>query len=280
MALFLISLCLLGVSPEGRVTGARDSDWGFVDSAFELNVLNVWEISWAYHALGLATWENGSTVSIVFVNNVGNELNSLNPATGGSAGAVPKPAAAQDGFGVAYNGSVSNSAWYINSWQNTDLHYSEDNFSTWQTVPNPAGSEGRGMSCDGVNYYQGHGTSVTVFVPGGSHQTFNEMAPDLITGVAVVPGPSDETCVMTTCYDTDVFMVFSYNGSAMTPLGYAFTPSSLSVFQRLGITWCPNRNSLFFSYQATSAHHRIAELEIDYSASLTNETWGAIKSAF
>lgn len=280
MALVLISLCLLGVSPDGSIGGGSAGSWDPLDSTFELTVINTWQVTWAHHALGLATWESGSTVNIVFVNSLGAELNSLDPATGQSAGAVPKPPAAQVGFGVAYNGSLSTPIWYINSWVNTDLHYSDDNFATWQTVPNPAGTSGRGMSFDGVNYYQGNSTSLTVFTPGGSHQTFSGMAPDQISGVAVVPGPSDETHVMVTTYNFDVFSVYSYDGSTMAPVADGVTPPSLNAAQRFGLTWCPSRNSLFLSYKTPSDNYMIAELELDYGTSLTNETWGAIKSAF
>jgi hypothetical protein len=279
MTFALIALCLTGISPDGNLNTPVMNNWSPVDAVINFTVLETWDITWADHALGLATWESGSTVNIIFSNSIGAELNSLDPATGASAGSVSKPAGSQSGFGVAFNNSLTTPIWHINSWQNSNLYYSEDNFSTWQTITNPCGTTGRGMSFDGTNYYQSQSDGVRIFTPGGSGQLFSALAPSQISGVAVVEYDTDATYFLITAYTTDIFVLYSYDGSSVTQVATGTTPAGLGATQRHGLTYCPSRGSIFFSYPV-SGGSRISEMSFDVSSALTRETWGAIKSSF
>lgn len=278
MQFILMTLCLLGVSPDGNVNDGVISNWSPVDMTIEFTVLETWNIDWSANCLGLTTWESGSTVNIVFSSSSGNELNSLDPATGGSTGAIPKPSGSLNGFGVAFNNNLTTPIWHINSWQSGDLFYTEDQFSTWQTIANPCGTGGRGMSYDGEAYWQNNTTSLVRFIPGGTSQTFTDMAPTQISGVAVVPGPTDDTYVMVTTYNTNTFILYSYDGTSMTQVATGVNPAGLGNTNRLGLTWCDSRSSLFFSY-AVSSGYEIAELQFDV-VSLSRDTWAGIKTSF
>lgn len=276
MQFLLVALCLTGFSGDGNLHSAGIGGWSPVDATIEFTVLNTWDITWAVHALGLASWESGSDVNIVFVNSSGSELNSLDPATGQTAGSVPKPAGSGVGFGVAYNSNPGAPIWHINSWVNSLLYYTEDQFGTWQTVSNPSGTSGRGMSFDGESYWQSNSEALVRFTPGGTSQTFPGAAPTQISGVTVVPGDDPGlTYILLTTYNTNIFILYSYNGSSITQVATGVAPPGLGVTSRLGLAWCTSRNSLFFSYNGP----RISELEFSV-VSLSRDTWAGIKSSF
>ncbi len=278
--MIVLSVTTAGFCYDGNLHGPELPGWSPVDAAIQFQVLNTYNITWAYHALGLASWEGGGAVTIVFVNNIGDELNSLDPATGGGAGAVPKPAGAGYGFGVAYNGDPGDPYWIINSSSYPPyLWYTEDQFATWQTAANPAGTYGRGMSYDGEYYWQSNGTDLIRFTPGGAGTSFPDMAPILISGVTVVPGDNpSHTYVMITTYE-DMFVLYEYDGSGMTQVAIGVTPPHLGVRARLGLCWCNTRNSLFFSYSTPSGGCKISELTFEV-LSLSPDTWAGIKSSF
>lgn len=279
MQLLLIALCLTGFSEDGNINSVGISGWSPVDATITFNVLNTWPITWADQVLGLATWENGSAVNIVYCESSGMEIGSLNPATGGTAGSQPKPSGAQMGFGIAFNDNMTTPIWHINSWQNSNLWYTEDQFSTWQTIANPSTTNGRGMSYNGTDYWQSSQTSLVRFVPGGSSETFSGIAPTQISGVACVPGDNPSyDYIMVTTYNTDIFALYSYDGTSLTQVATGTTPSGLGNTNRLGLTYSYDRGSLFFAY-ATSGGYSITELEFDV-VSLTRDTWAGIKSSF
>jgi hypothetical protein len=280
MQILMIALCLAGFGDDGNLHTAGLPGWSPVDASIEFDVLNTWTISWADQVLGLATWESGSTVNIIYAESSGMELGSLDPATGSSAGSVPKPAGCGNGFGVVFNDNLTTPIWHINSWGNSNLYYTEDNFSTWQTVSNPCGTGGRGMSFDEDEYYwQSNSTSLVRFIPGGASTSFSGAAPTQISGVAVVPGENPSYIyVLVTTYNTDTFILWSYDGASMTQVATGVTPSGLGNSNRLGLTWCPSRESLFFAY-AVSGGYKISELDFQV-VSLTRDTWAGIKSAF
>jgi hypothetical protein len=279
MQFVFMALCLTGIADDGGIGAVGLNDWSPVDATITFNVLQTWDITWANHALGMATWESGSTVNIVFSNSIGAELNSLDPATGGTAGSIPKPAGSGAGFGVGYNDNLTTPIWHINSWANSNHWYSEDGFSTWQTTSNPSGSNGRGISWDGSHYWQSNETGLVRYLLGGSSQSFTGIAPTQISGVAYIPGPSrDIGHVMVTTYNTNIFVLYSWDGASLVQEATGVSPASLNVTTRYGLTWCPSRSSLFFSYSSGSAY-RIAELTFDV-VSLSRDTWAGIKSSF
>jgi len=99
MQFLMIALCLTGFSEDGNLNSGGISDWSSVDASITFNVLNTWTITWADQVLGLATWENGSSVNIVYCESSGMEIGSLDPSTGGSAGTQSKPSGCGNGFG-------------------------------------------------------------------------------------------------------------------------------------------------------------------------------------
>lgn len=279
MTLIMLVLSLTGFADDGNLNGAGLSDWSPVDATITFSVLNTWPITWADQVLGLESWESGSTVNIVYCESSGMEIGSLNPATGGSAGSVPKPAGCGNGFGIAFNDNLTTPVWHINSWGNSNLWYSEDSFSTWQTIANPCGTNGRGIAFDGEAYWQSNQTSLVRFTPGGSSTTFSAVAPTQISGVAVVPGVNPAyVYLMLTTYNTDVFVLYSYDGTSLVQVATGTGPTGLGNTNRLGLTWCEYRNSLFYSY-AVSGGYAISELDFDVVA-LSRDTWAGIKSAF
>ncbi len=64
----------------------------------------------------------------------------------------------------------------------------------------------------------------------------------------------------------------------MTQVATGVSPAGLGNTNRLGLSWCESRSSLFFSY-AVSGGYEIAELEFDV-VSLTRDTWAGIKTSF
>lgn len=279
MQFLLIALCLTGYADDGNLNSGSINGWSPVDATITFSVVNTWTITWATQVLGLTTWESGSTVNIVWAESTGMKLGSIDPASGTSAGEVPKPAGCGNGFGVSFNDNLTTPIWHINSWQYGNLWYTEDLFTTWQTITNPAGTGGRGMSYDGDQYWQSNSTSLMVFTPGGASQTFTNAAPTQISGVAVVPGPNPAyTYVLITTYNTDIFILYSYDGSTITQEATGTTPGSLGATNRYGLTYSPYRESLFFSYPAGGGY-RISEMTFDVT-SLTRDSWAGIKSSF
>lgn len=279
MQFLMIALCLTGFSEDGNLNSGGISNWSPVDATITFSVLNTWTITWADQVLGLSTWETGSAVNIVYCESSGMEIGSLNPATGGSAGSQPKPAGSQNGFGIAFNDNLTTPIWHINSWQNSNLYYTEDNFSTWQTIANPSAGNGRGMTYDGTDYWQSNQTSLVRFQPGVGAETFAGIAPTQISGVAYVPGDNPSyNYYMVTTYNTDIFALYSYDGANLTQVATGTTPSGLGNSNRLGLTYSFDRESLFFAY-ATSSGYAISELEFDV-VSLNRDTWAGIKSSF
>lgn len=279
MQLIMIALCLVGFSDDGNLNSPAINDWSPVDASISFTVLDTWNITWADQVLGLATWETGSSVNILYCESSGMEIGSLNPATGATAGSAPKPAGAGMGFGIAFNDNLTTPIYHINSWQNSNLWYTSDNFSTWQTVANPCATGGRGMSYDGENYWQSNSTSLVRFVPNVGAQTFTNAAPTQISGVAVVPGDNPSyTYVLITTYNTDTFILYSFDGTNLTQVATGTQPSGLGNSARYGLTWSYDRESLFFGYPI-SGGYAISELEFDV-VSLTRDTWAGIKSAF
>jgi hypothetical protein len=279
MQLIMFVLCLTGFADDGNLHSAGISDWSPVDASITFNVLNTWNITWADQVLGLTSWESGSTVNIIYSESSGMELGSLNPATGVSAGSVPKPAGCGNGFGVVFNDNITTPIWHINSWGNSNLYYSLDSFVSWQTVANPCGTNGRGIAFDGTYYWQSNQTSLLRFTPGGSSVTFSSVAPTQISGVAIVPGANPSyTYIMLTTYNTDTFILYSYDGTNLVQVATGTQPAGLGNTNRLGLAWCEYRESLFFSY-AISGGYAISELEFNV-VSLSRDTWAGIKSAF
>jgi hypothetical protein len=279
MQIFMVMLCLAGFADDGNLNSSGISDWSPVDATITFSVLNTWSITWTAQALGLTSWESGSDVNIVFSSSTDAELESLNPVTGASAGSVPKPAGSQSGFGVVFNADPATPVWHINSWNNSNLFYTEDVFTTWQTVSNPCGTDGRGIAFDGEYYWQSSSTSLVRFTPGGSSITFSGVAPTQISGVAIVPGDNPSyTYIMVTTYNTDIFILYSYDGANLVQLATGTQPAGLGNSNRLGLTWCEYRDSLFFSY-GTSSGYSISELDFDV-LSLNADTWAGIKSSF
>jgi hypothetical protein len=279
MQFLMIALCLTGFSEDGNMNSAGFSDWSPVDATITFNVLNTWSITWADQVLGLATWESGSAINIVYCESAGMEIGSLNPNTGGSAGSQPKPSGAQNGFGIAFNDNMTTPIWHINSWQNSNLYYTEDQFATWQTITNPVGSAGRGMSYNGTDYWQSNSTSLVRFQPGVGAETFTGIAPTQISGVACVPGDNPAyDYIMVTTYNTDIFALYSYDGTSLTQVATGVTPAGLGNSNRLGLTYSYDRESLFFAY-ATASGYSISEMEFDV-VSLSRDTWAGIKSSF
>lgn len=279
MQFVMIALCLAGFSEDGNLNSGGISGWSPVDATITFNVINTWTITWADQVLGLATWENGSSVNIVYCESSGMEIGSLNPATGGSAGSENKPSGAQMGFGIAFNDNMTTPIWHINSWQNANLWYTEDLFTTWQTIANPATTNGRGMSYNGEDYWQSSQTGLIRFQPGVGAQTFTGVAPTQISGVACVPGDNPSyDYVMVTTYNTDTFVLSAYDGTNLTQVATGVTPTGLGNSNRLGLTYSYDRESLFFAY-AISGGYAISEMEFDV-VSLSRDTWAGIKSSF
>ncbi|MFO7626015.1 MAG: hypothetical protein R6V62_01995 [Candidatus Fermentibacteraceae bacterium] len=279
MQILMIALCLTGFSEDGNINSGGISGWSPVDASITFNVLNTWTITWATQVLGLATWETGSQVNIIFSNSSGMEIGSLDPSTGGTAGSVSKPSGCGSGFGIAFNDNPTTPVWHINSWSYANLWYTEDNFSTWQTITNPSGTNGRGMTFDGTDYWQSSQTSLVRFQPGVGAETFTGVAPTQISGVAYVPGDNPSyDYIMITTYNTNTFILYSYDGTSLTQVATGTTPTGLGNTNRLGLTYSFDRGSLFFAY-AISGGYAITEMEFDV-VSLSRDTWAGIKSSF
>ena len=279
MQFVMIALCLAGFSGDGNLNSGSIPGWSPVDATITFNVLNTWSITWASQVLGLTTWETGSSVNIVFSNSTGAELGSLDPSTGGSAGSQPKPAGSSTGFGVVFNDSPSTPIWYINSWAQSNLYYTEDVFVTWQTIANPVGTLGRGMTYDGTDYWQSSEQNIVRYQPGVGAETFPNVAPSQISGVAFVPGDNPSYIyIMITTYNDDIFILYSYDGSSFTQVATGTAPAGLGNTGRHGLTYCFDRGSLFFAYP-TSSGYSISEMQFDV-VSLSRDTWAGIKSAF
>jgi hypothetical protein len=281
-ALFLVlaAAAALATSPDGCTEGPTASRRmaPAADATVTITLEDEWELTWAAQALGMDAWESGSTVNIVFASRNDQQLNSLDPSTGGGAGSADLAPDNTNCFGVVWNNNVADAVWHTNDWTDNVLYYSDDDFVSWQTTPNPAGNDGRGMDFDGTDYWQSSGSQgVYRFQPGTGQELISIPGlPGQISGLSVFPYDGDVGLVVT-FYQINKLYFYVWNGTILDFLGDADTP--YTAYRNYGLAYCDYNEMLYWSYQTTAGTRYIAELSFEIEEALTRSTWGQIKSA-
>ncbi len=279
MQFLMIALCIAGFGDNLPITG-EGPGWSPVDAEIQFEVLNDYHITWADKICGMEyvpIFPFSPDPLVLF--STQDSAKTLNPATGAPGNfSECRPDGSGLGFGIAVDNIDSTIV--LNSETNTNLWYylgGED----WLTAPNPAGTNGTGLTCEGNGYYwQGNGTGLVRFKINGPSTNFSNMAPSGISGVTVVPSDDpSKTRILVTTYDTDTFVLWEFDGGSMTQIATGVTPPSLNANRRRGLCWDSSRNSLFLAYQKSDDTYRICELNFEV-LSMPQDTWAGIKSAF
>ena len=269
----------LAYAPDGCTEGpvTSRSIAPSTDADINITVEDEWLMDWASKVLGMDAWYSGPTVNIVFASPDDMQLNSLDPSTGGSAGAEDLDPANVYCFGVVWNDNVDTPVWHTNDWFQSVLYYTEDYFSTWETTTNPAGNNGRGMDFDGTDYWQSYSDAGVYRFQPGTGQEFISISglPGQISGLSVFPYEGNIGLVIT-FYQTDAFYFYEWDGSSMTMLGEAATP--YSVYRSYGLAYCEYNEMLYWAYQTSGGDRYIAELSFTIEEALQPTTWGQIKA--
>ena len=246
--------------------------------AITLTVINTWSITWAQQCIGMDVWEDGSEVYVMFSSPYyDGQIDCLDLSTGTSGGAMNLDPANTGAFGVAWNNSLVHPIYLTDDWNLNDLYYTEDNGTTWNTLPNPAEHNGRGMDFDGSDYWMTNSDiGVYRFLPGTGAQaiTLPEVT-NMLAGLTVFPLNGDMGLALTN-YITTTMWFYSWDGTDMTFLGTADSPAACS--NSYGLAYCEFSETIFWSYKQ-SGNLYISEIEFEIT-SLENSTWGSIKADF
>lgn len=278
MVLAAVSVSL-AFAPDGCIEGPvmSHSMVPATDASITITLEDEWLVDWASQVLGMDAWNDGSYVNIVFSSRNDMQLSSLDPSTGGSAGAVDLDPANTNCFGVVWNDDLSNPVWHTNDWTDNVLYYTEDQFTTWETTANPAEDDGRGMDFDGTDYWQSYkDEGVYRFQPGTGQELISISGlPGQISGLSVFPYEGNMGLVVT-FYQTNAFYFYEWDGASMTMLGEAPTP--FSVYRNYGLAYCEFNEMLYWAYQTSGGDRYIAELSFTIEEALQPTTWGQIKA--
>ena len=247
------------------------------DATITVTLEDEWLVDWAAQVLGMDSWNSGTTVNIIFSSRNDMQLNSLDPASGTSAGTADLDPGNTNCFGVVYNDNATTPIYHTNDWALSTLYYTEDLFVTWETTTNPAGSSGRGMDFDGTDYWQSYSDDGVYRFEPGVGQEFIAISglPSLISGLAVFPH-NGNTGMVVTFYQTNKLYFYEWDGSSMELLGEADTP--YSVYRNYGLAYCEYNEMLYWAYQLSSGDRYIAELSFEIDEALQTSTWGSIKA--
>lgn len=201
---------------------------------------------------------------------------------GTPSAALPLSAGNAGCFGVArdYDYGSGNDVFYTSDWSAPNLFYTEDLGASWNTVPSPAGSNGRGMDFDGTHYWITNGTSGGLwrFQPGVSQTGIS--IPEVTgqpSGLTVFDYGSSFGVAVTT-YNNHSIWFYEWSGSSLSFLGSAACP--VACASSYGLAYDPYQEIIFWSYRDASNNYWISKLDFEISVSLQCDTWGAIKSCF
>lgn len=262
--------CISSVVPAVPQTGGTD--------AVTLNLLNDWVLT--EKALGLDVFISGSGDYVLGVDNNLDIVQAYEPATGTPVGFLTLDAANAFCFGVAWNNDPIDETYYTDDWAVGNLFFTDDFGSTWSTSSNPAGTMGRGMDFDGLDYWMTSTTTGSVwrFQPGVGQD--NIPVPDVsgnLSGITVYPEGSDIGVIVAGYNDTFLHF-YVWDGSTLDYVGAAAYPVP-ALGSSYGLAYYETNGTLFWSYKDTSDNYHLAELEFDTTA-LQQSTWGNIKSSF
>ncbi|MCD4702677.1 MAG: hypothetical protein K8S24_12555, partial [Candidatus Aegiribacteria sp.] len=195
------------------------------DNTITVTAINEWEISWTGYAFGIDIFEDGSNATVMFVDYMADQIHSLDPATGGSAGpGIDLDSDNQFCMGIVWNNSISSPVWYTNDIYDTVLYCTDDNFVTWSTVADPSGDTGRGMDFDGTDHWVAlRPNGIIRFQPGGSSETLSTPevpSSSYMNGITTFPYEGD-TRIAITSWEAENIYFYSWDGSILVFLGSA-----------------------------------------------------------
>ncbi len=282
MRLFLI-LFLVPFAVLANEDGCTETAIGIIpgsgggDATITLTILDTWTPSWAGQCLGMDVWETGSSVNVIFSSRSDMQINSLDPVSGTSAGTIDLDGGNTNCFGVAWNNDLTTPIYHTDDWSDNVLYYTEDYGTSWSTVSNPAGTQGRGMDCDGTDYWITNSSAgLYRFTPGGSSEAISvPEVPSQMSGLTVFPYLGDLGLCITT-YNNHYFYFYVWDGSTATYLGNAACPTAVSG--SYGLAYSDDRGTIFWSYN--SGGYQIAEVDFVIDVALDRMTWGEIKATF
>lgn len=276
-----IILCLLAAAfaDNGRLPSADMEEATPYEGRADitLNLINTFTPSGQVFGL-FADDPAGADAWLLTMNKTAMRIDIYDAAGGSMTGSINLDTENTSGFGVALH--TANSQFYTNDWLKTDLFYTDNWGSTWNTIFDPTDTAGRGLDYDGaffwttngtgsiVRFYPGYGTFTTLSVPETSGQ---------LTGITAFPYQS-YICVALTSYSAQSIWFYLYDGYTLSYLGAAITPvSSQSSY---GLAYSTNLESIFWAYEPTGGGYRISQMEFEVSQALNQSTWGGIKRAF
>ncbi len=244
--------------------------------AVTLTLLNDWPL--AEKALGLDVFVNGSTVYILGADNVLDIVQAYD-VTGAPAGVMTLDPANDSCFGVAWNDDPTDDTYYTNDWSDNVLYYTDNFGSSWTTVPNPAGSNSRGMDFDGTDYWctNGGGGGLWRFQPGTGQE--NIAVPEVAgnpSGLTVFPSGGN-IGVAVASYSSNYIYFYEWNGSTMTFLGSASCPATCA--SSFGLGYSSVSNTIYWAFKDSSNVYHLGEFSFTITA-LERSSWGSIKTSF
>lgn len=271
------ALCAFGwVDEDGRDSSIPSSPSPYTNDAISLNYVGSFQVSTAYHILGLAHCTSGPAIglkdsvrdSLRWVDYSGTQTHAI-----GGYGS--------SGFGICHTWPVPY-GWFSNSWISSDMYYYEDG-AGWSTAwANPAGTYGRGMEYNTVtNYFWQTSSSTGVYWmdEAGANTYFALSEPgSQMSGITVFPYNGNLGIIITT-YDYQDWHFYEFEpGGGFTYLGSA-NPGISSFDGSYGITYNPDNDTFFWSYKLSGDIFWIGEYSVSGLA-LEKDTWGGIKSEF
>ena len=230
--------------------------------------------------LGL-DWLNSEDGYVIMASAEDDRINRWDAAGGCMAGGIDLMDTNTNCFGVA--AGPEGAILTTNDWMLSNLFVNSG--GVWVDLPeNPAVSLGRGMEFDEATgeYWEAataNGVySIYNFVPGGTTNRFIISEPSYqLSGLAVFPC-NGNLGVVVTSYNVHQFYFYEYDGSTLTHFGTVPCPS-MGQAQSYGLCYADSRGTFFWSWAKGSACY-LSELDIDFDAGLTPDTWGGIKAQF
>ena len=230
-------------------------------------------------ALGLYMIE---LTALCGVNNDEGKVYGYEPTAGGVSFVMDlDPGNASSCFGVIFGDEFSGpERFYTNDWNGNDLYYTLDWGASWNTVFDPAFSEGRGMDYDGAYLWSTYGYGKLVRFQPETTPFDTLMVPETsgqLSGLTVFPWEGD-LCVAVTSFGSDGAWFYLWDGAALEYLGFGSFPVTSDT--AYGLAYSEDLETLFLSYEDYSGDFWIAAMSLDISAALEQSTWGAVKASF
>ncbi|MBD3277012.1 MAG: hypothetical protein GF388_01820 [Candidatus Aegiribacteria sp.] len=268
---------------------AGDGDYGVDTSAcrnpqvgtdITFTETNTWEITTGGNVLGL-DFKNSGTPLILYGSNVNSHIESIYPSSGAPGPSVPLSSGNIGAFGVSWSNDTAVEFYFANDYIYADIFITGDSGSSWNSIGNPAGSDGRGIDAsDGILWQASSNISSATYInrlelESSQNTVYQITEPQAqLSGLTLCEYSGNPSIAVTTYSDGNIYIYeltgrgINYSGSGSIPITF------VSCY---GLTYDPLDDLFYISYIDDEDRYYITELEYT-TVSLQRNTFGGIKA--